>query len=55
MPEKKRIELPPRRIKIELDVKLPYSTDFPKDFKRETLEDQMDRWFRKRMREGGQR
>ena len=42
-----------RKVVVELRVKTPGGPDFPKDFKAETLEQQMDRWFRKRMREGG--
>ena len=34
MTEKRRIDLPARRIKVELDVQVPYKTDFPKDFPR---------------------
>jgi MoxR-like ATPase len=49
------IHLPKRRLVVELDIKVPDSNTFPTDREREPLERQMDRWFRKRMREGGQR
>lgn len=54
MADRKTIQLPTRKLTVELNIK-PSGRDFPRDHKKETFDDMADRWFRKRMREGGAR